>query len=546
MPSSNDGVRMARLLTHRPEEAYMLDTSEYNPKEITTQFSLYDILEFTFTVNQRDINEGSIAYAYFACDESATITQNTTIRIPQFANKTIWNRPSTHKTIAKATLIDYNSSSTDQSCDLVANMFPKGSDLEQAVWIYEVTIYALQIPLWFILKDFQPMKSRSIIPLITVLFNYGISMTSFSHYYADLTWNTKYECLLYGLIIQPAFLILSSLHFLNYLRYILILNINKSKEAFSKGDHSTSIKMIRFLKNLTSETFMILWILFLFLTCEIYCIIIFFSMSQKCTTNAYIILSAPMFISVFPFIGILCIFFYDIIVNVKEIFCNFTIFLFYGDPFFYRVEQVIGIAAFLVMFPIIGFIGTMQVLNAKRIETYVALYYAQASLTTVFFYLINFYLYGFVCIVTIITNLYSACRKKKPTKKEDIERVFDSKELKSYFVEFAKQEWSIENVDIYSDILEYQKSPNVDDANKIYSKYLAGKDSPCEVNVSQALCLEIRKNIDDENITNTLFDNVRSAILLNLTDTYSRFIFTSKFEQWDKLNKFKEVELSNL
>lgn len=83
-------------------------------------------------------------------------------------------------------------------------------------------------------------------------------------------------------------------------------------------------------------------------------------------------------------------------------------------------------------------------------------------------------------------------------------------------------------------------------AETIYSTYFK-TNALLDVNVDQKLRETIRNQINDGILDDSLFKDARSAILLNLSDTYSRFKDLPSFKTYQKNAQIsKEILMKNL
>jgi hypothetical protein len=99
--------------------------------------------------------------------------------------------------------------------------------------------------------------------------------------------------------------------------------------------------------------------------------------------------------------------------------------------------------------------------------------------------------------------------------------------------------------------MQFRENPSLELGNAIFSKYLNQSRSELEVNVPNSLCSEIRSKLDTstEGMVNTLsgemFDKIQQVVAGNLSDTYSRFIFTSEFVKYKNISEILEDGLGN-
>lgn len=93
---------------------------------------------------------------------------------------------------------------------------------------------------------------------------------------------------------------------------------------------------------------------------------------------------------------------------------------------------------------------------------------------------------------------------------------------------------------IYNDITTFKKTKAKDKklqiAVKIYETFL-GPNAMLDVNVTKGAKEKIRKNIEAKTVEDDLFDEIKSDILVNMSDTFNRFSKTPEFQTYEKNEK---------
>lgn len=176
-------------------------------RKFTTASSLFDVREFNLKIPKHLLEENSFEYIHFSCN-----TKNSPVMVQINGTATVKDI-SPHNIVNTISLKNYYFD-TVNDCYLVTFAFPKLSDIHIFVFVGEVIVLLLSVPLWVYFKDYQPLKSRSILPIASVLFLYGITMSSLSYISFGLEWCTRYQCVIYSLIVVPAYLILTILIFM--------------------------------------------------------------------------------------------------------------------------------------------------------------------------------------------------------------------------------------------------------------------------------------------------------------------------------------------
>jgi hypothetical protein len=75
-------------------------------------------------------------------------------------------------------------------------------------------------------------------------------------------------------------------------------------------------------------------------------------------------------------------------------------------------------------------------------------------------------------------------------------------------------------------------------ANGLFKKFLNGNSSELEANVPGSKCRQVSEILNQNPIylENDLFDSILLSVKENLADTYSRFMITKEFENFNSLN----------
>lgn len=93
---------------------------------------------------------------------------------------------------------------------------------------------------------------------------------------------------------------------------------------------------------------------------------------------------------------------------------------------------------------------------------------------------------------------------------------------------------------IYNEITKFKKTNTIEKkhqiAVKINETFLVA-NAVLEVNVTNSAKEKVRKKIEQNNIDDELFDEIRADILVNMSDTFNRFSKTKEFQTYDKNEK---------
>ncbi|KAL9658012.1 hypothetical protein ABK040_012252 [Willaertia magna] len=231
--------------------------------------------------------------------------------------------------------------------------------------------------------------------------------------------------------------------------------------------------------------------------------------------------------------------------NYQNIFKNFFI---HNDTLLFRSEACIFL--FGLIFFIISFCIGFSLLTKEDSQK------GQLSEVILAFDLIRTILWialfgGYsVCVL-----IYKRCKSKKDkTQIKDVKKdndelsyILKQPEIFSLFKQYAKQEFSLENIYAFVD-LEYIKElrDNKNQLDTIWNelerfkiKYLES-NATMELNVSFELKKRVNLFMNERKDVNGLIEEIESALVINLGDTYSRFIETEEYLLIEKTSELKE------
>lgn len=130
---------------------------------------------------------------------------------------------------------------------------------------------------------------------------------------------------------------------------------------------------------------------------------------------------------------------------------------------------------------------------------------------------------------------------KQPTTKEIFTQ--DKVEGTKEFIEFAKNEFSTENLDFLKDIKALLPNPSMDDLKNLQQKYSLDQKTP-NVNISGVNLKQFNDAISSNNYLKA-FDSlipITKDARVNINDTFSRFITTNDFKDMVNKDILKPIE----
>ncbi|KAL9645330.1 hypothetical protein ABK040_002529 [Willaertia magna] len=253
--------------------------------------------------------------------------------------------------------------------------------------------------------------------------------------------------------------------------------------------------------------------------------------------------------------------------NKKEMINNYQNnlinFFYYNDSLLFRSEACIyfiGLIFFIISFGIGFYLLSKEQLKEQQQLSEVILAF---DLIRTISWIMLFG--GYITMIILIKKLKNLVFKRKTNRADKSENennnyeefnfsfILKKREVFKLFKQFAKQEFSLENIYAFID-LENLKELNKQDTNnnnniweeaeKFKSKYLI-TNATMELNVSFELKKQVNNYLNERKEMNNLIECIETALSINLGDTYSRFIETDEYQIIDKCNEMKEKLIHN-
>jgi hypothetical protein len=227
----------------------------------------------------------------------------------------------------------------------------------------------------------------------------------------------------------------------------------------------------------------------------------------------------------------------DFVLNLNDFFCHCKKFWIKKDPFRFRIQQV---SLFFVAPPILAFL-IFNITELQNENSAISCITQDASgfqivTSTIMRAAIIFYYSGFILFYTLFSRLsmlFSKRQNVSTVKLDSMDEIFYDEDEFALFNEFIKSEFSSENVYLFQDIKKYEQMFNGEErkafANEIFEKYLSGKFSALEANIPGSVIRKVQRLMENDSFDDNLFNSVLSCVKENLTDSYSRFIITQKY-----------------
>jgi hypothetical protein len=251
-----------------------------------------------------------------------------------------------------------------------------------------------------------------------------------------------------------------------------------------------------------------------------------------CSVDSYFVDTIVHYVFVLMFyFFFICIVVFDLIMNIPLIFkCRWKKIFLDNDPFHFRLD----IISFLFTFPLVV------------VWLFSPFPYLISSILTEINLFIGLWVSGIQALmITMLKKfiyfLQSFRARMSFYEKLNLKDVLQE-EIIDVFEEFCVSEWSSENILLKKDIIEYKKSNNQERKKlcEFISKNYLMSSSPLEVNCPEFLLTQVIKKISANIMEDDLFNDVEKVLDVNLSDTISRFRFSSLY-----FNYLKDLETKN-
>lgn len=398
------------------------------------------------------------------------------------------------------------------------------------VSIYVITlvyfIIVLIMAIWY--TKYQPLKSRGIIPrIIPVVMFVDLFFDFFRFcpfYFFQFYFIIRY------LIKEPLILALLIILLLRFGRYLILFYLNERKEnAYFRKDNQTKMQLkFKILKHLgrwysvISIYFMLYFFIFLFYFMMV--LILFLT-----NNDIDIVRIINIFLELIVMLLNLFVLIFDFI---RNIILSKSLRLFKKDTLYFRLEFYIieNIANFIfVIFIIISHILLYVKSSINSSFTFINIMLTLAYQSIIFK---NVLLVVFLTIYNLL--------KTNNTEINKMIKLLNNETAKTYFIEYSKSEFSLENASSYYDIKSYQEELDFSRREKMaidmFNLYFNGNNSELEVNIPNKFIDTLIENIKKKDFNNQLFDDILDQVLVNISDTYNRFIISDMYKKLIKVD----------
>jgi hypothetical protein len=439
-----------------------------------------------------------------------------------------------------AVLLQLNFSTTNISTEPVDDpLISNRIEYIRPEWcIIAMVPYLGNIFVFFFFSRKQPLKSRGIMPLFgSILLFIHFAGGLIPNYLLNYEQIINSDCQIYFLVQQASLFAAVAFHSFQYFRFLAMFHLSLKKDIWYEKEEKAHhiplyFRVIKWMGTLLGQILMSLFLLVVHFS-----VFGIFAAATLCDRSImkWVLVGSTAWCC----LVIVILLAYDAIVCAPGIRKGECWNLVRRDGFYMRWEY----SLFLIVLVPLGTcvqsiaIALDQIPFGKvRWPTTLTL----AISNSIFFNLGYFFACGLPLYVTILTWLLSFCHRKK--KQSRIEEVFANPELLGYFEEFAKSEYSPENLWLFLEIQKFRQDPDLNLGWHIYNTYLNGGKSELEVNVTMATRKVVKDALHLQGIDQDTFDPVLKEICDNMIDTYSRFTLCSDYIKYmNRTEQFKEL-----
>lgn len=411
----------------------------------------------------------------------------------------------------------------------IVTPYPRIETLHISVFFITLAFYFFIFLLLCIFSRWQPLRSRSSVPFLGCIAQFIFLFVDISQFFITLE-QMRYYCLVLAIIQRPIIGIVVLITLLHFFRYVTIINMNQRKNAIIENkEEGGKVKLFfRILKVIGKWWVNVIIVIITFIIIS-GCSIILQLIVGVCLNDNTSNYSFALFL-VLLFILFILVIIYDLVLNWKKIKTCDLLSFWKEDIFYLRFEIyffAIGISfSYLI-------ISNIILIPLQYEGIYNPL--ADRFSSSIMLFLLFWTQVLFPLLLTIIAKIRECCGKKVET--DVILELLKDPDGNKIFHTFSKQEYSIENISCYDDIQKYKQENDPLQkkimAKQIFDKYCNGSDSELEVNISMKIAIEIKDKMETGEVVKNLFDNLEISIILNLSDTFTRLIFTPEYRVYD-------------
>eukprot|EP01080_Neovahlkampfia_damariscottae_P006515 gene6515-10523_t len=539
------------VIGYLPNNVFQLKnhTEKVSQKTIfgeTVQDEVFNSLDGTFTfaflLNASDVETKN--YIAFSQNFYETPTEkNTSISIPK------------HSSFSSFKYFQFNSTKYNiPICRFGLNISARISATHPAAYITTICFLIFVFLLYIQFHNDQPFKSRFVAPYFSFFANFVNFFTE--ELFSQLNYETSSHiyCIMTPFIGYASLQAASTLPVILLFRYMILLKIHnnkinlikklKKKASFHEEANEVKFNWWKVTTNYILKMISSPWIILIFPIIWIFVfwsflLIIYGVFDFQCTTTSF----GYMRLFHFGYFGINFAFmigysFYDVLSNIPSIIrCKWKNMFYQDDPFFYRLD----------MYSIWLIIPPSCIWGFATLPKYIY------AIVTDWVILIGLWVSGWqMLVITIVKKMIFFRNNFRKSNGESGEQVIDIQycidpKMVDFFIRFCESEWSVENIYFKLDVKKYElltsKSERKQFSEIIRQKYLIPGVSELEINCPNKYMYAVSRQIDEGNFPDDLFQAIECIVDINLSDTISRFQFSSTYTNYLTKQEKKNKEL---
>jgi hypothetical protein len=404
-------------------------------------------------------------------------------------------------------------------CEIQTPRFIEG--LHSGVSLPSIAFYLLLFFFCLLFQNEQPMKSRSISPLIYLIFTFGVLFSQVFFYTTTIQWRMSYYCYIHGFFVLTLYSGMIFLIFLNDLRFILkTIFYQKIRETSTKKSKSFYLPLLTVYKFMFTPLSVIVVSASFVLFFGFISMVLGLIMTQHGICSSYRVDSMIHFIvRILLFMLIVGLQFLDLLLNFTKFLNPYKFFVDY-DPFTYRFQIILTTPFFLyfLISNIVQFFAPndIQLMVLETISIYISL-------------IIQILV---PLIITIIKYFMFQCVNKNKFNVEKLPTYLSKSGVKHHFELYCETEWCLEYLYFWEILKNFPKikPENMKKAAIGIENTFLNINSIFKVEVNQGNRREIRHAIASNTLNHETMLNLLKATENKLCETFFRFSLTKEFK----------------
>lgn len=408
--------------------------------------------------------------------------------------------------------------------------------LHVASYLITMLYFVVVLIIAIVYSKYQPLKSRGLIPrIIPIVLFFDL----FPDFFRFLPFKAFQFYFIFNYFIKhPMIVSLLILLILRFGRYLLLSYLNERKEnAYFMKDKPMKMQLrFTILKHIGRwySVLAIFCFLFLFVFSFYFIIFLLLFLAGYDTEILGIVHITVILLIMFLNLGVLL---FDFIRNALSF---KTCYLFTKDNLYFRFEFYIVETISHVIYIFIIIISQILIYVEALFNSSFTMIHISLTISSHSLILNNVLLIVFFTILNML-------KSSNKLEKNKMKKLLANQTAKTYFIEYAKTEFALENVSCYYDIKSYQEEldpkrrQNL--AYNIVKLYLNGANSELEVNIPLKYLHPALESIQNGDFNDSLFDQILDQVLVNISDTYHRFIISDMYKKLIKVDSlFDDIQ----